>query len=125
MEHVSRSWSGGRWVIGGFLIALGVVFMLMNFDIIDRFPLWKFWPLILVVVGLNKLNEPYHRAEGFWLIALGLWFQWNTLRIMDYGWRDTWPVALILLGLYWMFESFEKESRRKKAQETLNATPNT
>ena len=120
MEHKVQRWSGGRWLVGGALIALGVVFLLMNFDIIDRFPLWKFWPLILIVIGLNKFNEPYHRAESFWLIGLGLVFQWNMLRIMGYSWGDTWPAVLILLGLFWMFESVEKESRRKQLKETLN-----
>ncbi len=120
MEHKVQRWSGGRWLVGGGLIALGVVFLLMNFDIIDRFPLWKFWPLILIVIGLNKFNEPYHRAESFWLIGLGLVFQWNMLRIMGYSWGDTWPAVLILLGLFWMFESVEKESRRKQLKETLN-----
>lgn len=120
MEHKVQRWSGGRWLVGGALIALGVVFLLMNLDIIDRFPLWKFWPLILIVIGLNKFNEPYHRAESFWLIGLGLVFQWNMLRIMGYSWGDTWPAVLILLGLFWMFESVEKESRRKQLKETLN-----
>ena len=122
MELTSYRWGSGRWLVGGALIMLGIAFLLMNFEIIDRYPIWRFWPLILVAIGINKLNQPYHRAESFWLIGLGLWFQWNTLRLFGYTWRDTWPVALILLGLFWMFESFEKESRRRQAQNQLNSS---
>ena len=117
MEMTSHRWGSGRLFVGGLLIALGLVFLLMNLDIIERFPIWRFWPLILVAIGINKLLQPFHRSEGFWLLALGLWMQWNVLKLFGYSWGDTWPAALILLGIYWMWESFEKEARRKRYQQ--------
>jgi hypothetical protein len=112
----SRSF-GGRWLIGGALIALGIVLVLMNIGVIGHVRIWNYWPLIFVAIGANKIIEPYKRSEGFWWLALGLWFLVNTLRLWGLHWRDTWPAVLVILGITWMWESFERESRRK-AQTT-------
>lgn len=90
----------------------------MNIGILDRFPVWKFWPVILIVIGINKFLESYKRAEGFWLIGLGIWLQWSVLRIYDYGFRDTWPIVLILFGIYQIWEAFERDARKKRFEQT-------
>lgn len=117
MEVTSERWSSSRWFIGSVLIALGVLFFLMNVGVIEYFHIWEFWPVILMVIGANKFFQPYQRAEGFWLIALGAWLQWSLLRIYGYGFRDTWPAVIILFGIYLLWESIDREFRRKKAQE--------
>lgn len=117
MEVTSHRWSSGRWFIGGTLIALGILFLLMNVGMIERFQIWKFWPVILIVIGANKFVQPYRRAEGYWMIALGAWLQWSVLRVYGYGFHDTWPVVIILFGIYLLWESIERESRRRQAQE--------
>lgn len=116
MEMSSDHSVSGRWVIGGVLISLGLLFLLMNVGIVERFHFWEFWPVVLMIIGINKFLQPYHRAEGFWMIALGVWFLVWTLNLGGLGFGDTWPAVLIALGIYWMWESFEKESRRQKIQ---------
>ena len=111
---------GGRWIVGGALISVGILFLLMNVGIIERFHLWQFWPVILMVIGINKFLQPYHHAEGFWLFFLGVWLQVSILHIWDLGFRDTWPAVLVGLGIYWMWESFEKESRRRDIQSGVH-----
>ena len=50
----------GNVLVGGVLIALGVVFLLNTMGL---FPwrlwsqMWRLWPLILVVIGLKKILE--------------------------------------------------------------------
>ncbi len=50
----------GNLLVGGVLIALGVVFLLNTMGL---FPwrlwsqVWRLWPLILVVIGLKKILE--------------------------------------------------------------------
>lgn len=56
----------GRWVGGVILILIGSVFLLANLDLIDRdtlHQLWKFWPLILILLGIRMLvrNEGCRR----------------------------------------------------------------
>jgi len=42
------------------LIALGVVFLLTTHDVFEWNDIWKFWPLILVIIGISLL----FRREG-------------------------------------------------------------
>ncbi len=122
MDIATHRWSSGRWLIGGGLIALGIVFLLMNIGMIERFSVWRFWPVILIVIGANKFSQSNQRAEGYWLMALGAWFQWSVLKIYGYGFRDTWPVVIVLFGIYLLWESIERESRRRNVMQT--AQPN-
>jgi len=118
MEIPSHRWLNGRWIVGGALILLGILILLMNIGMMERFPIWKFWPVILMVIGINKFFEPYKRAEGFWLFGLGVWLQWSVLRLYDYGFGDTWPVVVILFGIYQIWEAFERDARKKQLQHT-------
>jgi len=48
----------GRWLGGVILIVVGSIFLLANLDLIDRdtlHQLWKFWPLILIALGIRIL----------------------------------------------------------------------
>lgn len=47
--------TGSKWW-GGALIALGVMFLLYNFDLFDFDWLWQFWPVALIVVGIKLLK---------------------------------------------------------------------
>jgi hypothetical protein len=54
--------SGSKWW-GGALIALGVLFLLFNFDLFDFDWLWQFWPVALIVVGVRLLKPSLFGAE--------------------------------------------------------------
>lgn len=45
-----------RYNVGGVvLVAIGVLLLLQNFGIFVWGSLWKFWPVILVAVGISML----------------------------------------------------------------------
>ncbi len=52
-----ESRDNGRIAIGLFLLGLGVIFLLDNFDLFPFIDLEKLWPLILVIIGLLILNR--------------------------------------------------------------------
>jgi hypothetical protein len=82
------------------LIVLGLGFTLENFDILDLDigSFWKFWPLILIVIGLSKILSRNERAAGLWVLGIGLWLQAVTLGLWGMDWGSSWPVLLILIG---------------------------
>jgi hypothetical protein len=58
---------GNSLVWGIILIVVGVIFLLEQFDIDIFNQVWRFWPLILIVWGANKLwlglKERNERSE--------------------------------------------------------------
>ena len=58
----SRSWDGGRLPVGPvLLIVLGVVFLLDELNILPIRDLVRFWPVILIALGIYLL---YSRLSG-------------------------------------------------------------
>ncbi len=43
--------NAGGWI----LIIIGVIFLLSNYDILEWNEIWKFWPVILIVIGFSLL----------------------------------------------------------------------
>jgi hypothetical protein len=60
-EDPLQSWSMGRPVGPIILIVLGALFLLNNFDLLPFYRIERFWPLILIAVGLlmfrNRLGN--------------------------------------------------------------------
>jgi len=95
----NESKSNPIWV-GLILIVLGVIFLTDSFHIIRiGHLLTRWWPLILIAVGISKLSG-HDRNGGIFLILLGVLFQLSALHIIHWHqiWR-LWPVILIIIGI--------------------------
>jgi predicted membrane protein len=92
---------------GLILIAIGTLFLLDHMDIIHMGSLWKFWPLILIALGLSKLLVEHNRVGGVILILVGAYFQLNHLGILNLSWNTFWPVLLIVGGILMISSRFE------------------
>lgn len=101
--------SRGNWWLGLVIVALGVIFLLGNFDLVEvsvSRMIRTYWPVALLLVGLNILTN--NRDKGGYIsalifIALGLLFLGRNLDLyyfdLRFFWRLFWPVVLILLGI--------------------------
>ena len=94
-ERRPRS-SHGRLVAGSILIAVGFVFLLEEFFVFDIAPLWDFWPLILIGIGVLKLIRGVRPAWGVFWIFLGTWLLLDEIDLV-YA-EDSWPVLLMAGG---------------------------
>lgn len=122
MESVVQQKVNVRWLLGGALIALGMLILLMNVGVLERFSVWRFWPLLLIVAGIARFVQSDKKSEGFWFVALGVWLQVSLLRLWDLSFGETWPAIVIALGIFIMWESLEREARRRKAEQALGTT---
>jgi hypothetical protein len=49
---------------GILLMALGAVFLLGNFDIINFDRLWDFWPVIVIVIGIKMIADYFSKKNA-------------------------------------------------------------
>jgi predicted membrane protein len=116
-----RGTSGLFW--GAFLVLGGVALLLDHMGILSVDRLWRFWPLLLVGVGIPNIMRREHRLWGVLLITGGVFLQLNELGIAHFGWNTIWPVLLIAIGLMLMWGAFEV--RRRPSSPRTSGDPRT
>ena len=95
-------------LVGSFLVLAGGALLLETFGVIDIGPVWRFWPLILIGLGIVRLRGASSRREqgvGLWLLLLGLWFTVSILNIGGLTFSDTWPALFIVFGVSMLWKS--------------------
>ena len=87
------------------LIATGAIILLDRLDMIylhDYYSLWHYWPVILVVFGLNKLLTPVSARQvlsGLWLIFFAAWWYVSYEELWNLSFYNSWPALLIAWGV--------------------------
>jgi len=110
MENSSESRvnkRGPNFWLAVILIAVGVLFLFDNLNVLDIGNFWEFWPVILIAVGLMKLTGSnfQDKSSASVLIGIGLLFLLLTLDILYWGdIRQFWPLILILIGVSIIFK---------------------
>ena len=89
-------------LMGVLVIAVGLLFLLDNLDIIDVHDALAFWPLVFIFAGVAKLLDTSSR-DGYLVglagIAVGVTMILHRLGIIYFSWRAAWPLILIGVGL--------------------------
>jgi predicted membrane protein len=96
-------------VTGVMAIAIGALVMLDHAGIFHVGNLWKFWPLILIVFGLNGLFCNEQKCRGGGVIGSGVMLIWGCLLLAaSFGyiaWTQMWPIFLIGFGGLMIWEA--------------------
>ena len=108
----SRNVDRGALAGGIILIAIGAMFLLSELNIAHFGGLMRrYWPMILVVIGVSNLFSRETVWSGLWLIALGAWLQISHLGLFGLSYRTSWPLLLIALGGGMILRSIFDKSR--------------
>ena len=111
-------------------VLLGLAFILLGLSLMSyRLDVWEihlsrhYWPVILVVLGLVKLIDPpldkhqrRSRRSGMWLIYLGAWGLISEFELFGFGYRTSWPLLIIGVGLNTVWRAFEASYPREKQE---------
>jgi len=106
--HESRR-THGNILLGLILVVLGIIFLvnqISSFDYDFGEFLAKWWPMILIIIGLRKITTPGEPrfGGGFIIFIIGLFFQLINLDILRWHYINyLWPLILILIGLRFLF----------------------
>jgi hypothetical protein len=100
-----RLYRGGLfWPV--ILIAVGVLFLLKNFNVLTGdvgSTLLQLWPVLLILIGLDSLLQGHGLAGPVFLIGLGAVFLLNNFGHLPWNaWElilRLWPVLIIAIGL--------------------------
>jgi len=88
-------------LMGVLVIAVGLLFLLDNLDIIDLHDALAFWPMIFIFAGVAKLldtTSPDGYLVGLAGIGIGVTMILHRLGIIYFSWRAFWPLILIAVG---------------------------
>jgi predicted membrane protein len=110
MNELQRPPFSPRVLAGLVLVALGILFTLDSFHIVDAGSLGDYWPLFLIVPGIISFVWPRKNADRFWgiiLMGVGLLFLFRNLGIFWISFRHVWPVILVALGIYLIWRALE------------------
>ncbi|THC42552.1 LiaI-LiaF-like domain-containing protein [Massilia sp. Mn16-1_5] len=98
-----RSYTARKQLMWGLvLIGLGVIFLLDRADLVDASTFWHYWPLLLVVAGINQtIGYPSAREfrSGLWTIFIGLWLFAVFEELFGLTFGNSWPLFLLMAGL--------------------------
>ena len=108
METRPHSIFTPQLVLGVGIIALGVLFLLGNMDIIDPSSYLRYWPAIIVVVGLSSLIQSTHGPGRIWgliLTFIGAAMLLDRIYFLHFNLWDYWPLILVFIGIMMIMRS--------------------
>ena len=88
-----------RLIIGIFLAALGVLMALDNLNVIDADSILRFWPLLLIAIGIAKINDETSRGLGGAAIVAGVILLVWTTHFIRFSIFDLWPLLIVAAGV--------------------------
>lgn len=114
MESRSLYYKGHKFVLGLFILTLGILFLLQNLHVVDVGNVGSYWPVIFIYFGLLQFA---HRTLsgamwGLFLILLGVGLMSEQLFGVKINVVDFWPLILVLIGLSMVVKSLGLSHRR-------------
>jgi predicted membrane protein len=120
---VHRSGMSGI-LFGSVIVVIGLLLLLDNMGIVQVHDLWRFWPVILIVVGASKVLDSRTPVGWVWggIVALaGAMLLLDNLHILVIDLGDfIWPLAVIGFGVMLLLKALD---RRKYLDGRPAATP--
>ncbi len=118
MNDTRRHIDGDQIFWGLLLMTGGTLLLLNRLGVADfSWAMRRFWPLIILIIGVSKL---FHRSTiwaGLWMICLGSWLQAVTLHLYGFTYRSSWPLLLVIIGGGMILRTIVETTRRRNAAE--------
>jgi hypothetical protein len=114
MEHIKHR-SHSHLGIGIFFVIVGVALLLGNFNILSVGPVWRFWPVIIIAIGLGRLMDAQVAREyqkACWMLFIGGWLFISEFHVFGLHYGNSWPILLIGVGIGMLWKSFYPEHIR-------------
>jgi predicted membrane protein len=87
-----------KLVAGIFFAALGILMTLDNLDLVVAYRFLRYWPVVLIAIGLLKVTERTDRLVGVISLAAGAVLLARNAHWIRFPISALWPLALIVAG---------------------------
>src|SRR5260370_26023694 len=99
-------------LFGGMIVALGLLMLLDNLNIIRFHDLWRYWPGIVVILGVAKVVEartPSGRIWGGMVALVGALILLDNLEIVSFNFELLWPLLIIGFGISMLLRTMDRK----------------
>ncbi|HUR81998.1 MAG TPA: hypothetical protein VM733_14635 [Thermoanaerobaculia bacterium] len=116
MNETTQRISAGKLAAGLALLTVGVA------GITSARDLWRWWPLLLIFLGLGHEADALQTRRGsggYILIAVGVWMLVGSLELFGLTYRDALPIGVVIAGAGMVLHALlgiTKENNREQQQ---------
>ena len=111
-----------RLIVGLAILILGVLLTLDNFGF-HTYHLIRWWPVVLIVIGLVRLLDPTAgKGASIVLLLIGGVFLLDNVTNIDVDFSDLFPLLIALLGAKLIWDAIGRRSGPRLATEDPNST---
>lgn len=108
-----------RLIVGLGILILGLLWTLDNLDILESEPITRWWPALLVVIGLVQLaDRRSNRVGPIVLIVIGAVLLLRRARLIDWDLGDLIPLAIALFGAKLIWDAVGRRHGARLAAAT-------
>jgi predicted membrane protein len=113
-------------ILGFCVIIAGVILLLDQLGITPVVTYLRFWPMVLVVIGVLKMLQARDgggAVAGLVFALVGAWLQAEMLGLIHISLRDVWPAALVVFGAFLVWHALSRRDTRPAAPPFPYADP--
>jgi len=102
METKQNSFFASRIVLGLGIILIGILFLLGNMNIIDSHDYVRYWPVIIIIIGIAYIIQCQHGPGRIWgviLTFIGTAMLLDRLYFINFNLWNYWPLILVAVGI--------------------------
>jgi len=124
LRYRDDSGSADRYIPALVLIVIGALFLLDNLHLVYFHDVARYWPVVLIAVGLVKLVDSARQTGRVWggiTLGLGALLLAQSLGYLDVNVWDLWPVLLIGAGIAMLVGKLGPHEHFKKAGKNVTA----
>lgn len=108
----------GQLVMGILLVLIGAGFLADRLGYWVADDLWRYWPVILIALGLGKVIDADggRRRSGVWLLMIGGIFLLDTFDVLEL--HDSWPLFIVAAGIMTLWRAIAPRAPRPPGDGT-------
>ena len=114
--------SATKLLIGLWILTIGMLWTLDNLGLVESEAITRWWPVVVIVIGVVRLFDPAtSRVGSIVIVLIGLALLLDTLGVWDFDPGDFFPLFIALIGVKLVTDVFRRRGDRNIEGATADA----